>query len=381
MQNTMRTKEYLLGVVAAMLTGAPVPPLPNDVEFSALYKLAFRNAVQSILYLAVRGQKDSLQPEIFARLEKSYQAGLMREASQQEELRFLREAFAAEDIDFILLKGTHLKALYPTPEMRFMVDMDVLVHERDLARAQEIILSRGFLTESNTGKDIILIKKPFLTVELHHSLFQEDYFMYPYFCGVWDRAESIGAHEYGMTGNDLYVYTLAHLAEHYTTAGSCFRPVMDLFLMEQKHAGTLDFAYISEQFQALGIEKFAENVRVLGKAMFLGTPKDETLQMMENYVTLGPPVQNAAAASHAAVTQKSKARRMLESAFPSFKHMALKYPILRKLPILLPFFWLIRLLQYTFTKDKTIARKRMELKNADRKSAETMQKIFRDSGL
>lgn len=381
MQNTMQTKDYLIRVIAAMLAGTPVPPLPNEVDFASLCKLAFRNAVQSILYLAFREQKDSLPPEAFARLEKSYQAGLMREVSQQEELRFLREAFSSAGIDFMLLKGTHLKALYPASEMRFMVDMDVLVHEQDVSSAMDIILSRGFTAESNNGKDIILIKKPFLTIELHHSLFQEDYFMYPYFCGVWDRAKRIGAHEYGMTNEDLYVYTLAHLAEHYTTAGSCFRPVMDLFLMEQKHADTLDFAYIREQFQTLGIAEFAENVRALGRAMFSGAAKNDTLTMMENYVTLGPPVQNAAAASHAALTQKSKARRILDSAFPSFKHMALKYPILRRLPILLPFFWLIRLIQFTFTKDKAIVRKRKELKNADQKSADTMQKIFRDSGL
>lgn len=381
MQNTMQTKEYFLQIVAASLSGDPVPPLPSDVDFSMLCKLAYRNAVQSILYLALRAQKENIPTDIFARLEKSYQAGLMREAAQQAELHFLREALTQAQIDFLLLKGTHLKSLYPTPEMRFMVDMDVLVHEQDIIRAKEIILSRGFHVEFDNGKDLVLIKKPFLTIELHRSLFQPNYALYPYFSQVWNRVERVSEQEYSMPPNDLYVYTLAHLAEHYTTAGSCFRPVMDLFLMEQHFGDQLDFSYIDAQFCALGIAEFADNIRMLGKAMFAGSTKNDTLRLMENYITLGPPVQNAAAAAEAANTKESKPVRMLKTAFPGYRHMRLRYPILKKLPFLLPVFWLLRFVKYTFTKDAHIVRKREALKNVDQKSSDVMESIFRRSGL
>lgn len=381
MQDTMETKEFFLKLVAASIADAPIPKLPTDVNFSMLAKLAYRNAVQSILYLALRGQRENVPTEIFTRLEKSYQAGLLREAAQQTQLHALRTAFGEAKIDFMLLKGSHLKSLYPSPEMRFMVDMDILVHEQDAERAQKIILSRGFHTEFDNGKDLVLIKKPFLTIELHRSLFQPDYALYPYFTAVWDRVEQASEREFKMPPNDLYVYTLAHLAEHYTAAGSCFRPVMDLFLMEQRWGGRLDFFYIEAQFQSLGIAEFAENIRALGKAMFLGGEKSDTLRMMENYVVLGPPVQNAAAAAEAAHTKESKGKRMYKAAFPPYRHMALRYPTLKKLPFLLPVFWLWRLVQYAFTKDAHIAQKREALKNVDQKSSDVLAEIFRRSGL
>lgn len=381
MQDTMETKAYFLKLVAASISNTPIPKLPTDVNFSLLSKLAYRNAVQSILYLSLRKQQESIPSEIFARLEKSYQAALLRESAQQTELRFLRTAFGEAKIDFVLLKGTHLKSLYPSPEMRFMVDMDILVRKQDLSRAQGIVLSRGFHTEFDNGKDLVLIKEPFLTIELHRSLFQPDYALYPYFTAVWDRVEVAGEREFKMPPNDLYVYTLAHLAEHYTTAGSCFRPVMDLFLMEQRWGEQLDFSYIEAQFQSLGIAEFAENIRALGKSMFLDGEKNDTLLMMENYVTLGPPVQNATAAAEAVYTKESKGKRMLKTAFPSYRHMALRYPILKKLPILLPVFWICRLVQYTFTKDASIVQKREELKNVDQKSSEVLATIFHRSGL
>lgn len=381
MQSLMDVKEYFIQTIGAALKDVPAPPLPPQTDCTRLYRLAVRNTVQGLFCKGLGAELQKLPAEMQSKLQKSCQAAAVRECAQQELLSALRTQFTADAIDFMLLKGSHLKALYPAPELRFMVDMDVLVHKQDLARAKQILLSFGLTIEFDNGKDIVFVKKPFLTVELHRSLFQEDYFMYPYFRSVWDRVQKIGTHEFCMPLNDLYVYTMAHLAEHYTAAGSCFRPVTDLYLLEAQHAEALNFDYIAAQFREIGIEKFAENIRALTLCMFDGAPKNETLTMMENFVTLGPPVQNAGAASSAAVTQKSKVRRMFSAAFPSFRHMSAKYPILKKLPFLLPIFWLVRLIQYTFTNDKTIVRKREALQNTDRKSVDTLAKIFKESGL
>lgn len=380
MQSLMESKQCFLNIIAAALCGTAVT-LPPDADCARLCRLAVRNAVQGLFSKGLGAEVEKFPAELQEKLRKSCGAAAVRQCAQQDLLAAVRTQFTEENIDFMLLKGSHLKALYPAPELRFMVDMDVLVRESDLLRAKEILLGFGLETEFDNGKDIIFVKKPFLTVELHRSLFQEDYFMYPYFSTAWERAEKCGAREWRMTDSDLYVYTLAHLAEHYTAAGSCFRPVMDLYLLEKQRADTLDFEYITAQFQSIGIEKFAENIRALAFCMFDGAPKTDTLTIMENFVTLGPPVQNAAAASEAARTQQSKVRRTLSAVFPNFRHMSTKYPVLKKLPFLLPIFWLVRLVQYAFTKDKHIVRKKEELQNADQKSVDTLARIFKASGL
>ena len=183
-----------------------------------------------------------------------------------------------------------------------------------------------------------------------------------------------------MTFNDLYVYTLAHLAEHYLSAGSCFRPIMDLFLIERKHAEELDFVYINKQFEILGIKKFAENIRKLYGCMFSEGNYTEELSIMENYIVLGPPIKNAATVSNAMTTQKSKPRMIFETIFPSLSHMKLKYPILEKHPVLLPVFWVIRLFQYLFTKDTRITKKRKELITYDEENISVIEEILKKSG-
>lgn len=380
MQKETPIKKYFLDMVNAVITGSPVPVCPENIDGELIYKLSVRNAVQGILYLAVQDDKVKLSTETTEKLRKSYMATLAREASQQEEIECIRNAFTNENIEFMFLKGTHLKILYPVPEMRFMVDMDVLVKEKDMNKGGRIILSQGFTQEMNNGKDIVLIKKPFLTIELHKMLFVEDYFMHDYFCGVWERVERVSSCEYKMPLNDLYVYTLSHLAEHYLEAGSCFRPLMDLYLMERNYP-ELDFNYIDEQFEMLGIDKFAKKIRKLYKCAFDGAEYDDDLITMENYIVFGAPVKNADEVAKVARTNKSKSQRMIEVAFPNLKHMKLKYPILEKAPFLLPFFWIVRFFEFVFSKDTSVRKKQSKISDVDQEGADIMRDIFEKSGL
>ncbi len=381
MSVAMKTKKYFLEMIAAILCEQPIPHCSDDVDVKKLCGLASKNCVQGFLFYAIKENCVVVSETIREFYTKKYMANIMRDTVQVEERRFIRKKFSEENIDFIFLKGSHLKELYPVPEIRYMVDMDVLVHPKDLEKGSRIMLERGFEQYKDNDKDIIFTKKPCLTIELHQMLFIEDYFMHEHFVDVWEKAEKLSDHEYKMSYNDLYVYTLAHLAEHYMTAGSCFRPVMDLFLMDKKLGHELDFSYINEQFKKIGIDKFAEKIRKLYNCMFADGEYDDDLTLMENYIIFGAPVKNAEEVALAASTRKSKFQRILETAFPNYRHMKTRYPILKKLPFLMPIFWVIRIINYIFTKDSQITEKREQLKHSDQRSTEIMRDIFDRSGL
>ena len=70
-------------------------------------------------------------------------------------------------------------------------------------------------------------------------LFIESDSRHDYFTDVWKRAVKCGEHEYKMTDNDLYIYVMAHLAEHYKDGGACFRPTMDILCLTALKAKSL----------------------------------------------------------------------------------------------------------------------------------------------
>lgn len=374
MSELIATKEYLLKAVGAVINSDEIPKMPEDINARLLLELIVKNSLQAIGYLALKGQNF----EYNDRLERSYRTVVAREISQQAEADRIRKDFSENGIDFMFLKGSHLKKLYPAPELRFMADTDVLVRSDDVERAKKILLSHGFEQKADNGKDVAFTKKPFLTVELHNTLFVEEYYMYDYFLSVWDKAQKIGEHEYAMTDSDMYIYTAAHLAEHFTTGGACFRPTMDIYLMRKKMSDKLDFPYIEKEFEKLSIDDFVKKIERVADGMFGNYEKDASLEVTENFIVLGPPVKNTGVASVDG-KDRSKAEMLLISLFPSLKHMQLLFPVLKKAPVLLPLFWAVRLFERLFSRN---ARKKLaKIKDADKKDLEIMDRIYRESGI
>ncbi len=382
MSDKMCAKKYFLKMVAACINGQPIPVCPDDVDVADIIKLSQHNTVQGIMYQAIKSGSIKVSENVKKTVERVYISHVMRDASQTEEISFIRNKFSESKIKYMFLKGTHLKNLYSSPEIRFMVDMDILVHKDDVNLGKKIFLDRNYSQEMNNGKDIVFIKQPFLTIELHQMLFVDGYFMHDYFLDVWKRAEKVSEYEYCMSLNDLFIYTLAHLTEHYIEVGSCFRPMMDLYLMHKKYESELDFEYIFREFDKLGIKAFAENIIKLYKCMFdCDGEYNESLTIMENYIVFGAPVKNASEASILARTKKKKIQRYIDALFPNIKHMSLIYPVLEKVPILLPIFWVVRFFKYFFTKRDDLKHKKQMISDVDQKSADIMREIFDKSGL
>ena len=59
--------------------------------------------------------------------------------------------------------------------------------------------------------------------------------------------------------------------------------------------------------------------------------------------------------------------------------MRLLFPVLKKAPVLLPLFWIVRLVERVFS--KTAREKFVKIKSAVQKDIEIMERIYRESGI
>lgn len=86
-------REYLCSVVRSALLSEPLSDIPEGTDKVFLVKLAYRNSVQVILYLAFKDKPGALPQEYMSKLERSYKAAILRESAQQNELNFIRKSF------------------------------------------------------------------------------------------------------------------------------------------------------------------------------------------------------------------------------------------------------------------------------------------------
>jgi hypothetical protein len=86
-----------------------------------------------------------------ARLDEFSVAQLARKEGLVAELVELREAFAAADVDFILLKGPYLaERFFGGIDNRFFTDLDLFVHEERFDDVERLLATRGYRRRSTT---------------------------------------------------------------------------------------------------------------------------------------------------------------------------------------------------------------------------------------
>ena len=160
---------------------------------------------------------------------------------------------------YVLLKGIILKKYYPKPFMREMADHDILFDASRAAEVKEIMEGLGFTTESFGDKNHdVYHKKPTLNYEMHRSLFESYY--NGKISGYYRDKNDLSRPE------DFYLYTVAHEYKHYSDRGTGLRSLIDIYLYLKKEE--LDWDYIEQETEKLGIREFEQDNRRLAVALF-----------------------------------------------------------------------------------------------------------------
>jgi hypothetical protein len=96
-------------------------------------------------FLHVKLREQPLPDSLRNALAGAYRVNVLKELRRGAELRRIDATLRAADIPFLVLKGPVLAAtVYPDRASRTMTDLDFLLHERDLARAEEVLAGAGY---------------------------------------------------------------------------------------------------------------------------------------------------------------------------------------------------------------------------------------------
>ena len=215
----------------------------------------------------------------------------------------------------------------------------------------------GFTLDHESVYEIIY-KSPQLAVELHKTLVQPNINgLYSYYGDCWKFGQKKDGKEfiYEMPLDDLYIYTVSHLAKHYSQGGIGIMHVMDIFVLNRY---LLDRTYISRELAKLNLEKFEDNIRKLAEMWFSDLPSsefDDTIKEMAEYIlksgSFGTTESRAAAGVSRGSTNNiaaAKRKFILHKIFPKPATIELLFPIVKKYPALYPVFMVVRWFKILF---------------------------------
>ncbi len=353
--------------------GFPLGQLLPSIRHHQIWSLALAGAFRSGL--------DSNSDAMQQLLTFSVQAMILSEA-QTAEANALFRAFSQAGVDYMPLKGIFLRELYPSPEMRPMGDLDILIRTEQYPIIAAIMKRLGF-TEGPESSHELNWQKNLVHVELHKCLIPSyNKSLYSYFGDGWSKAASVpeDAHRFAMSPEDSFVYLFAHYAKHYRDGGIGIKHLADLWVFRRAYP-TLDEAYILGELKKMELDVFYSNVMKTVAFWFDGAPADEMTEHITRVILASGPFGATAAHLNASAVRKApsggrqaKLRWTLWTIFLPYENMCLKYPFLKKFPFLLPVMWVARWFSALFHPG-TIRR---EMKHASSLSARSIDR-YRES--
>lgn len=377
--------QLVLALIKAALDGIPAV-IPAGFQLDEYLAFAKVQQIEALLIIGLRKSGFSFSKEIRNRL----LAAAMISAKQMTMAKQLCAVFQEHAIDHMPLKGSVLKPLYPSEEMRSMGDVDVLVRMEQYDQIRRLMLSFGFQEGVQSDHEYIWDKDG-VHIELHKRLipsYNKDY--YAYYGEGWQLARPSGTpFRYEMSHEDTLVYLFTHYAKHYRDAGVGIRQALDLYVYRKTYL-QMNESYIQEKMRLLQLDRFYENTLHMLEVWFGEATHTEASQLISDRLFAGGVFgthENSLYSSmlkqannHGSV-KKAKALKWLKRVFPKFSGMCQLYPYLEKYPCLLPFMYITRGIMIVLHKRNRFKEYIQEDRIMNDNSVRAYQEMLHKSGL
>lgn len=375
--------EYLIALVRAVIKGKKAPDCSEDIDIQALAKLSEMHQLVPIVYSAAASNLELAQ-----KLNKAYMISITKSATQDIEAEKVIEAYEKAGIFHIPLKGYVIKNLYPSPEMRESTDFDVYVPVEFNRKACEVMAALGYSYDEKSiglGMHDEYSLGAMMAVEVHKSLMAPDF---PKWCKLCDEIVRNATlcegykYRYEFSKEDYYLYMQLHTIKHLKYSSCGIKAIVDIWVYLSKYKEELNWDYIRSMLKKGGLVEIDENLRNLSAWWFDDVePKNPIIYRLGEYIINSGAFGTEEQYLSGRKTDDTKFKRLWRAFFLPLDEMKIKYPILKKAPVLLPFFWIYRTIYAALFKREVSKEFLNKGANIEDSKAEALSEFKRKIGL
>ena len=360
------TEKFFVECVRKGIKNEKVERISDGLDYKQLYNLCASHSMSVVVFKSLERVKGELPSSFVTALQRLAHRHVMMDVQSEYDISTVVSAFEERGIKHMPLKGYHLKKLYPSTDMRYASDCDVLIDVDQLKEVRALVDELGLETKRHDEHhDIVYYPETKTVFELHKTIFVgplEQYF------GVenkgFERAHlrEGSAYFYEMDREVFYVSLLGHSAYHFAEdAGVGIRHLTDIYLYRKAYE--LDESYLNAELEKCGLRQFKDEFEKVAEYFFEETEADAfTLKLAKHILesSLFAYKELKSASEVAANTEKTSDKKARKKAFWSkvflpTEQMKFSYPVLKKAVWLLPVFHVVRWVQVLFTRPKAIA--------------------------
>ncbi|MBD2680254.1 MULTISPECIES: nucleotidyltransferase family protein [Nostoc] len=271
--------------------------LQQDIDWTYLMEIAAYHGTIPLLYQSLKTTgKEAIPKTVLTQLQNHYHTNASRNLFLSQELLNILKLFAAHKIRAIPFKGLVLAiSIYGNLAMRQFSDLDILVRQQDIVKAQELLIAHKYQLEADHygwQQTFVHSQKPEIVVDLHCELTPLSYFPFklPDFETLWQRSRSLtlqGESIIDLSSNDLLIILAVQVARGVNEGRESLAQICDLaeLLRIQK---PLDWEQLLQQVNSLELERpFFISLLIVNT--LLNTPlPDQIKQAIQQQIQIDP---------------------------------------------------------------------------------------------
>lgn len=360
--------QYCIDVIRSVMQEKEVPAIPDGVTLQELFAYSKLHSVEALVFNGLSQLEADETDPVWMYWANRAEMILTQSIVQLADRDTVFAALTEAGMDVLPIKGSWLKEQYPQIDFRQMSDLDMLIHREDRERAKEIMFQLGYeeeqvLSPHHDGYE----KAPYTAVELHLQLLPDGDEHCDYYQNIWEKAKPVEGYNrlYRLPVEDEYIFCMLHMKHHLEEMGCGIRMVLDSVVYRNLYPD-MDRVYLAQEFHKLGIEDFVKQIETMSDCWFgTGEALPENLVKTASFIlwsgtygSLDTAVQNRLDA----LKEKYKNPLLVMTVywgsrfFRPLDEMKGHYPILKKLPVLLPVFWIVRIVKKVVTKPAALLR-------------------------
>lgn len=348
----------------------------KPIDWHEIYAEAIAHQVHTLIYPVVKKIDPQIGPDekLMALWNISVMSCGIQMICDEVWLGEVVETLNTVGIRVIVLKGMAINKCYIYPELRTMGDADILVQEKDINAATEVLKELGYIAEKDQKtKHIKFFKNKSISIELHRLLIDYDFMQNKesFHNEVWNQLIEINlgaVKAYALSWEMQVLHLCIHMAEHITYGGFGLRQVSDLVMVVETNREQIDWNNILQRSIYYGVEQFVFAIFAVCNTLFqMEVPEEFAVMGKINYEKVDQLIEdillggnsgkkdivrtsanvliNNSGNGEALLEYKNVFLKVIHIIFPNREIMARrkKYLYVKKSPLLLPLAWVHRI--------------------------------------
>lgn len=369
----------LVGIVSSIIRQNELHVNFNRIDWERMYRIADYHKVANVVYLGILGYSESVPERWRERFFGRYQESLQFGENYKESIREVLTWLDTRNISCTVLTSETVREFYRIPEAADTSPLRIYLDEESYTLARGYLIDLGYEVETTyegTGERFSRISA--ISVELYYAF---PFRTARYIKEVRKLLESACVREAykrirALSIESEFVYRMASAIYRYVTNEVTMREIIEIQIFHKTFRDQICMDSVWKRLKDFEVDGLAEKFLRISYMWFGdrqdtyydGLPEDMAVYdiLEERLLTRG--IINHETDSQALKLEKSvrrelekekkgerirqlkeKMRERLESImrilrwiFPDYHYMASIYPVLEKLPVLLPIFWMVR---------------------------------------